>query len=268
MHGSISYIAGRCYCCCRIYSYQQQSWSWSDCFDVWWSFFFLVQAYAETLTSDDNCGSMEAEHSTGLGENVFVCSNPMGDRTQCFTPEAAMAYFCEFSLCSRARGTAPHPNIKDFFFLNLLLVVMHERKWCTGNGKWETACSREACEEYCWFTEGYSVYFGMFTNWARSENEISVSSSIYSMSGRAPWPDVVGITTSKCFNNSRDTPLVCTINRYRYRVLYFQCFIFFSSEEQCFWWLTKWLTESMYFLKWWASQGRKQGATITGDHSK
>ncbi|CAN0350863.1 unnamed protein product, partial [Laminaria digitata] len=51
------------------------------------------QAYAEILASDENCGSMEADHSTGLGENVFVCANPIDDRAQCFTPKGAMDYF-------------------------------------------------------------------------------------------------------------------------------------------------------------------------------
>ena len=63
------------------------------------------QAYAEILTNDDNCGSMEAEHSTGLGENVFVCAHPIDDRNECFSPGAAMDYFCEF----HPRGLQPPP---------------------------------------------------------------------------------------------------------------------------------------------------------------
>ena len=56
----------------------------------------VSQAYAEILTSDENCGYTAVEHSTGLGENVFVCANPIDDRAECFTPGAAMEYFCEF----------------------------------------------------------------------------------------------------------------------------------------------------------------------------
>lgn len=66
------------------------------------------QTYADTLAVDEVCGSAEIEHSTaGKGENVFVCATS-GDGTPCFSPEAAMAAFCESD--KPIIHTAPPPH--------------------------------------------------------------------------------------------------------------------------------------------------------------
>ncbi|CAN0281714.1 unnamed protein product [Ectocarpus sp. 6 AP-2014] len=58
-----------------------------------------AKTYADLLASESMCGSAEAAHSTGLGENVFVCaasSSFSGDRAPtaaCFSPESAMEAF-------------------------------------------------------------------------------------------------------------------------------------------------------------------------------